>query len=711
MISLDLDRLEDTAELGRALIARIPGAGLLIVDRDLTVLLAEGDAHRGREQAVLGRTVPEVIPPAAWTVLEPRYRAALRGEPQLFEYNALYGGSTHSIRLSPVRGASGVIGAMVLSQDVTATARTTRALAESDELQRSVLEALDEGVIVVDLDGLLVQANRAASEILREDVTVGASAASWWERFAPRHARGGEPLHLRGHVTGSGEALRDVDAVATRADGTTVHLSLNYQPLRAHSGEIRGLVVSFRDVSARELEHQRLVEIQEQLREAHEVARLASWEWEPAGGQVTVFHALAGSGTPAGTRMGLEDLLTVIPAAEREGVRADLVAIERGDSEASVRRFEQPTPDGPIWLETRARAVRDGDGRLLRIRGTSQDVTEQEAAKRQAAAERDFLQATLDSLPAHIVVLDADGAVLMANRGWTGFAAVDGLLPRGPGGNYLAACDAAEADWSRRTAEGIRAIAAGHRGTFSIEYRRDADGRAGGQWFQLRAARFEGPGEATVVVAHDDVTQRREAEAQVVTQAALLDEVDVAVVATDTAGRITHWNSGAERLYGWTFAEVTGRGGAGVVGPATNAAQLARQLEGVGQCEGELLITRRDGSTFPGYLRGRALLDGDGGVAGHVGVVMDMSRLLASERALRAARDSMRAVTDSMGEGLFTLDVEGRVTYMNRVAEELLGWSQAALEGRVLHDVAHAADRGVAHHARRPRRRDQARRR
>lgn len=57
------------------------------------------------------------------------------------------------------------------------------------------------------------------------------------------------------------------------------------------------------------------------------------------------------------------------------------------------------------------------------------------------------------------------------------------------------------------------------------------------RWFELRAARFHGSGTAWAVVAHDDVTERHQAETRVSTQAALLDEVDVAVMATDAVCR------------------------------------------------------------------------------------------------------------------------------------------------------------------------------
>jgi len=42
-------------------------------------------------------------------------------------------------------------------------------------------------------------------------------------------------------------------------------------------------------------------------------------------------------------------------------------------------------------------------------------------------------------------------------------------------------------------------------------------------------------------------------------QAALLDSVGQAVIATDIGGIVIYWNSAAERLYGWTAQEATGR--------------------------------------------------------------------------------------------------------------------------------------------------------
>ena len=43
----------------------------------------------------------------------------------------------------------------------------------------------------------------------------------------------------------------------------------------------------------------------------------------------------------------------------------------------------------------------------------------------------------------------------------------------------------------------------------------------------------------------------------------------------------------------------------------------------------------------------------------------------------------------SLGEGVYTLDGQGLVTFMNPAAEELSGWSFAELRGKKMHDMVH----------------------
>jgi PAS domain S-box-containing protein len=189
-----------------------------------------------------------------------------------------------------------------------------------------------------------------------------------------------------------------------------------------------------------------------------------------------------------------------------------------------------------------------------------------------------------------------------------------------------------------------------------------------------------------------DITERKQAQREIDLQSHLLDAVDVAVIATDLNGVVTHWNRGAERVHGWSEAETLGRSVLEFAVGDDDRELVGRLLRAVrerGEWDGEMSIRRRDGSSFPAYTRIALVVDADGEPAGVAGVSVDLSERIEIERELRTTRDYLRAVTDNMGEGLFTLDIDGRLTYMNRAAEELLGWSHEELIGRVMHDVTH----------------------
>jgi PAS domain S-box-containing protein len=307
-----------------------------------------------------------------------------------------------------------------------------------------------------------------------------------------------------------------------------------------------------------------------------------------------------------------------------------------------------------------------------------------------AQLARDLLQTTLDSLPSSIAVLDERGEIILTNRAWRVFALVNGgAAPSGVGANYLAVCDAAVDDLLvERVAKGLRAIIDGRTTEFTAEY--PCHGPAIERWFSLRATRYEGPGPARVVVLHDDVTMRREAEADVAMQAALLDEVDASVIAADPDGNVTYWSGGAERLYGWTRAEALGRGIEMFGAAGADLAGVFTGIEQEGRWEGRLPLVRKDGSGFPAMVRVRSVAAEAGRPAGMIGVSVDMTEQADSERLLVAARNYMDAVADSMGEGLYTVDPDGRLTYMNLAAEKLLGWTSEDLVGRTVHDFAHS---------------------
>ncbi len=130
----------------------------------------------------------------------------------------------------------------------------------------------------------------------------------------------------------------------------------------------------------------------------------------------------------------------------------------------------------------------------------------------------EFFQKTLDSLLAHIAILEADGTILAVNATWHEFARRNGAggAGFGVGANYLGACTRAKGACSEEAgivSEGIREVIAGSRSDFDLDY--PCHSPTEQRWFNVRISRFEIDGQVRVVVAHDNITPRKLAEIQV----------------------------------------------------------------------------------------------------------------------------------------------------------------------------------------------------
>jgi PAS domain S-box-containing protein len=213
-------------------------------------------------------------------------------------------------------------------------------------------------------------------------------------------------------------------------------------------------------------------------------------------------------------------------------------------------------------------------------------------------------------------------------------------------------------------------------------------------WLEARARAFRDAAGNVVRVRGtvQDVSEQMHAGEAARVRARLLDEVDAAVLATDLAGTVTYWNDGAQQLYGWTPSETIGRPLTALTTGASNASlatEIMASIRESGHWEGEFEVRRKDGTEFPAYMRAATIEDDDGTPVGLVGVLVDITERVRGERELRSARDYLTAVTDSIGEGLCTVDTDGRIAYVNEAAERLLGWTKAELRGRRLHEMTH----------------------
>ena len=143
-------------------------------------------------------------------------------------------------------------------------------------------------------------------------------------------------------------------------------------------------------------------------------------------------------------------------------------------------------------------------------------VERKEAEQARQEMER-FAVGTVDGLASQIAIIAETGEILATNLAWREFADANqahDTLSLGVGANYLEVCDQAAGRNSAEageTAAGIRAVLAGERGHFEIEYPCHAPNQK--RWFTARVTRFAGEGSTRAVISHENITNRKLAEA------------------------------------------------------------------------------------------------------------------------------------------------------------------------------------------------------
>jgi DNA-binding CsgD family transcriptional regulator len=132
----------------------------------------------------------------------------------------------------------------------------------------------------------------------------------------------------------------------------------------------------------------------------------------------------------------------------------------------------------------------------------------------------------LNSLSAHIAILDENGWILETNQAWKNFARVNDyqVRPEGQRINYLQICEAASgesADRSREVADGIRAVITGEIAEFVLDY--PCHSPSAKRWFYMRAIRMSPSHPPRVVVSHEDITPLKIAEEALILREAELE--------------------------------------------------------------------------------------------------------------------------------------------------------------------------------------------
>lgn len=174
-------------------------------------------------------------------------------------------------------------------------------------------------------------------------------------------------------------------------------------------------------------------------------------------------------------------------------------------------------------------------------------------------------------------------------------------------------------------------------------------------------------------------------------QARLIDLSHDAVITADGNRVITGWNSGAERMYGWTPAEAAGKTIHELLHTSSNVAvaEIDRVLAGAERWDGELVHTRADGRQIVAESRQVLLRDDAGAAAGYLEINRDITDRRRAEDALRESARQFQTLANGIPQLCWMANEDGWIFWYNERWYQYTGTTPKDMEGwgwQAVHD-------------------------
>jgi diguanylate cyclase (GGDEF)-like protein/PAS domain S-box-containing protein len=207
-----------------------------------------------------------------------------------------------------------------------------------------------------------------------------------------------------------------------------------------------------------------------------------------------------------------------------------------------------------------------------------------------------------------------------------------------------------------------------------------------------------------------------------------VETMQLGVTIADTEGTIIYTTATEARMHGYSVEELIGKN-VRIFAPCEQWQQMkSEQMKKIGRWRRECENIRKDGSTFPVQLLSNIVVDTEGNPLGIISTSEDITeRKLAekelqtssedlgrqvqdraaelsktvkvledqiierkaAEKALWKSEKKLRDIASSLGEGIYVLDEQGNLTFMNQEAEGLLGRFETELTNEKVHDIIH----------------------
>ncbi len=284
--------------------------------------------------------------------------------------------------------------------------------------------------------------------------------------------------------------------------------------------------------------------------------------------------------------------------------------------------------------------------------GIAQDAAARTRAERQAEAAREYAESIVSTVREPLVVLDESAKVISANRSYYETFRAG---PNETEGRLL--YDLGDRQWDiPALRELLEQVLPQNTSFDDFEVERDFP-RVGERSMLLNARPVYGEAAERhmVLLTIEDITTRKQTEAQVRRLATVFMDAADPILIEDLDGNVVDMNEEAERAYGWSRDELVGRSIKTIIPPEKpeQADELRAQLRAGGAVRNaEVVRWRKDGTRIPELLTLSLLTDDEGEAVGIATLCKDITARKQAEGELEAANQELDAFAYSVSHDL-----------------------------------------------------------
>ena len=552
-------------------------------------------------------------------------------------------------------------------------------------LQSTALETAANAVVITDVEGVILWVNPAFVALTgyTSEEAIGKS---------PRLLKSGR--HDREFYKAlwttllAGGAWRS-SFTNRRKDGSLYHDEHTITPVRSKDGGITHFIAVMNDVTERKRAEEALRESEAELREAQRVAHVGSWQWITQTDTFTCseeFCRIAGRDPKESHHykdgqqiFAPESWARLEPAIERTlrtGIPIDLdLEIVRPDA---ARR----------WVAVRGEAIVDAAGEIVGLRGTVHDITERkrtETVLHEWEAELREAQRL-----AKVGSWKLAGETVTWSEEMHRIYGHDPALPPNP--LRERAESYTSESWAQLQVVIEKATKTGM--PFELELENVCPDGAH-KWITARGEPIrDGEGRITALRGTvQDITERvgaeqrmRESEKRL---AGIIGSATDGIVSVDEQQRITVFNAAAEKMFGYTASQILGQPLDRLI-PEQFRTVHSRHMRNFEQTlatsptmstSATVLGLRANGETFP--IEATMSLSDAGQQKLFTAILRDITERIRTEQTLQQQAKLFEQTYDA----IIVWDWNGPITFWNRGAERLYGFSQREAVGRMGHQL------------------------